>query len=82
MRPQSGFYIDVTPTGEAREASISEAVAEIADNRAVIEQAKGALMYVYRVEADAAFDVLKWRSQETNVKLRPSRTAAGRHPKH
>jgi hypothetical protein len=27
-------------------------------------------MYVHRVEADAAFDVLKWRSQETNVKLR------------
>ena len=27
-------------------------------------------MYVYQVEADAAFDVLKWRSQETNVKLR------------
>jgi PAS domain S-box-containing protein len=61
-----GFYIDVTPTGEAREADISQAVAEIA----VIEQAKGALMYVYRVEAGAAFDVLKWRSQETNVKLR------------
>jgi ANTAR domain len=29
-----------------------------------------ALMYVYRVEAGAAFDVLKWRSQETHVKLR------------
>lgn len=28
-----------------------------------------ALMYVYRVEG-AAFDVLKWRSQETHVKLR------------
>ena len=61
-----GFYIDVTPAGEAREADISQAVAKIA----VIEQAKGALMYVYRVEAGAAFDVLKWRSQETNVKLR------------
>lgn len=65
-----GFYIDVTPTGDAREASITQAVAEIADNRAVIEQAKGALMYVYRVDAAAAFDVLKWRSQETNIKLR------------
>ena len=50
--------------------SITQAVAEIADNRAVIEQAKGVLMYVYQVDADAAFDVLKWRSQETNVKLR------------
>ena len=25
-------------------------------------------MYVYQI--DAAFDVLRWRSQETNVKLR------------
>ena len=27
-------------------------------------------MLVYRVDADAAFELLKWRSQETNVKLR------------
>ena len=27
-------------------------------------------MLVYRIDADVAFDVLKWRSQETNVKLR------------
>jgi PAS domain S-box-containing protein len=65
-----GFYIDVTPTGEARAAIITEAVAEIAENRAAIEQAKGILMLVYRIESDAAFDLLKWRSQETNVKLR------------
>ena len=65
-----GFYIDVTRSDEAREATISEAVAEFAEHRAAIEQAKGVLMYVYRVEADAAFDVLKWRSQETNIKLR------------
>ena len=65
-----GFYIDVTPTGETRAAIITEAVAEIAENRAAIEQAKGILMLVYRIESDAAFDLLKWRSQETNVKLR------------
>jgi PAS domain S-box-containing protein len=65
-----GFYIDVTRSDEAREATISEAVAEFAEHRAAIEQAKGVLMYVYQVEADAAFDVLKWRSQETDVKLR------------
>jgi hypothetical protein len=63
------FYIDVTTTGEAREVSITKAIAEIADNRALIEQAKGVLMYVYQVDADAALDVLKWRSQETKVKL-------------
>ncbi|WP_141681854.1 ANTAR domain-containing protein, partial [Mycobacterium malmoense] len=38
--------------------------------RAAIEQAKGVLMFVYRVSADQAFRVLQWRSQETNVKLR------------
>jgi PAS domain S-box-containing protein len=65
-----GFYIDVSPTGEARAAIITEAIAEIAENRAAIEQAKGILMLVYRIQSDAAFDLLKWRSQETNVKLR------------
>jgi PAS domain S-box-containing protein len=66
-----GFYIDVTPTTTAaRQAGISAAVAEIAENRAAIEQAKGVLMFVYRIDADAAFGLLKWRSQETNVRLR------------
>jgi hypothetical protein len=27
-------------------------------------------MMVYDIDADAAFDVLKWRSQESNIKLR------------
>jgi PAS domain S-box-containing protein len=65
-----GFYIDVTPSGDARSAIITEAVAEIAEHRAAIDQAKGILMLIYRIQADAAFDLLKWRSQETNVKLR------------
>ena len=33
-----GFYIDVTPTAQARESSISAALAEISDHRAAIEQ--------------------------------------------
>jgi len=65
-----GFYIDVTRSDALRESSISEAVAEFAEHRAAIEQAKGVLMYVYRIDAPAAFDLLKWRSQETNIKLR------------
>ena len=36
----------------------------------MIEQAKGTLMLVYAIPADRAFDVLTWRSQETNVKVR------------
>ena len=65
-----GFYIDVTRSDEARVATISAAVAEFAEHRAAIEQAKGVLMYIYRIDAAAAFDLLKWRSQETNTKLR------------
>ncbi len=65
-----GFDIDVTPSGAAQQAAITEAVAEIAVNRACFEQVKGILMLVYRIDADVAFDLLKWRSQETNVKLR------------
>lgn len=65
-----GFYVDVTPSNAITEELVTAAVAEIAESRASIEQAKGMLMLIYRVDADAAFDLLKWRSQETNVKLR------------
>jgi ANTAR domain len=30
----------------------------------------GILMLIYRIDPGAAFEALKWRSQETNVKLR------------
>lgn len=67
-----GFYVDVTPSiREARDEGVTEAVAEIAEARSGIEQAKGMLMLVYRINADSAFELLKWRSQETNTKLRP-----------
>jgi hypothetical protein len=65
-----GFYVDVTETGRAREEMVSAAVAEITENRAVIDQAKGMLMLIYRISEASAFELLKWRSQETNVKLR------------
>jgi PAS domain S-box-containing protein len=65
-----GFYVDVTPVEQAREQVLSAAVAEISQNRAVIEQVKGMLMLIYGIDEDAAFDLLKWRSQEANVKLR------------
>jgi hypothetical protein len=66
-----GFYVDVTPSvTEAREERVTEAVAEIAEARGGIEQAKGMLMLIYRITADSAFELLKWRSQESNVKLR------------
>jgi hypothetical protein len=36
----------------------------------VIEQAKGALMIAYGLDADQAFALLRWHSQHTNIKLR------------
>jgi len=66
-----GYYVDLTPTSDrAREEIITARVAEIAEHRAVIEQAKGMLMLVYGLDDVAAFDLLRWRSQSTNVKLR------------
>jgi ANTAR domain len=49
---------------------ITAKVTEITEHRAVIEQAKGMLMLVYGLEAGPAFDLLKLRSQKSNVKLR------------
>ncbi|OBK48535.1 transcription antitermination regulator [Mycobacterium sp. 1081908.1] len=67
----AGYYIDLTDTfDEARQEVLDEALPDLFENRAAIEQAKGVLMYVYRVSPDQAFRVLQWRSQETNVKLR------------
>jgi hypothetical protein len=65
-----GFYVDVTPSGEACDDEVSAVVAQIAEHRAAIEQTKGMLMLIYRIPADTAFELLKWRSQATNVKLR------------
>jgi hypothetical protein len=71
----AGYYIDLTDTfdetrHETRREVLDEALPDLFENRAAIEQAKGVLMYVYRVSAEQAFRVLQWRSQETNVKLR------------
>jgi AmiR/NasT family two-component response regulator len=49
---------------------VSAAVAEITEARSTIDQAKGMLMVIYQIDADTAFDLLKWRSQEANVKVR------------
>jgi PAS domain S-box-containing protein len=67
----SGFYIDVTPDlGRQEDAAITAEVAKIAERRAVIEQVKGMLMLIYGIDENAAFELLRWLSQENNVKLR------------
>jgi ANTAR domain/PAS fold len=66
-----GFYIDVSPpAGQANEDIVSAKLAEISENRAGIEQAKGMLMLIYGISDGAAFELLKWLSQEANIKLR------------
>jgi ANTAR domain/PAS fold len=66
-----GYYVDLTPTSDRNSDDLITAkVNEITEHRAVIEQAKGMLMLVYGLDAQGAFDLLKWRSQESNVKVR------------
>ncbi|MGO9030891.1 PAS and ANTAR domain-containing protein [Mycobacterium sp.] len=67
----AGYYIDLTDTFvETRQVALDEALPDLFEARAVIEQVKGVLMAIYRVSAEQAFSVLRWRSQETNTKLR------------
>ena len=60
----------MTPSEEERQQEVTEAVAQIAENRAAIDQAKGMLMLAYGIDAQTAFELLRWRSQQTNAKLR------------
>jgi hypothetical protein len=67
----TGYYIDLTDTfDETRKEALDSALPDLFETRAVIEQAKGVLMGVYRISADQAFNLLRWRSQDTNTKLR------------
>lgn len=63
----SGFYVDVT---ESLHSDITDVLSAVADARARIEQAKGVLMAAYGITAERAFEILVWRSQEMNLKVR------------
>ena len=67
----TGYFVDVSDALEENRQQILDAtLPELVESRAVIEQAKGVLMFVYGINAEQAFGVLQWRSQETNTKLR------------
>jgi hypothetical protein len=67
----AGYYVDLTETFvETRQVALDEVLPDLFEARAVIEQAKGILIAVYRVSPEQAFGVLRWRSQDTNTKLR------------
>ena len=63
-----GFYVDLSDLRQ--EHTVDAAIADFTTHRSQIEQAKGILMAIYRISAEHAFDILVWRSQETNTKLR------------
>jgi hypothetical protein len=66
-----GYYIDLTDTFEqARRDAVNDTLPAVFAARAVIEQAKGAIMLMYRIDAYRALAVLQWRSQATNTDLR------------
>ena len=52
------------------QSEITSVLSDVAAARAKIEQAKGVLMAAYGTSAERAFDILVWRSQGTNVKVR------------
>lgn len=66
-----GYLIDMTRVQtRARTGEVANAKRRAIAARATIEQAKGALMLVYGLDAEAAFALLSWQSQQSNVKLR------------
>ena len=65
-----GLYVDVTKAvKEEIQREVGDELQTIVADRAIIEQAKGMLMAAYDLDADAAFNILRWRSQEMNIKL-------------
>jgi PAS domain S-box-containing protein len=63
-----GLYVDLSDVDDG--ATVEDAIADFTEHRAVIEQAKGVLMMMYGISSERAFDILVWRSQATNTKLR------------
>ena len=65
-----GYLIDQTePFRRDVEQETADGIARSVATRAVIEQAKGALMATYGVSAEEAFQALRAYSNHTNVKL-------------
>ena len=72
----SGFVVEATPVERARVASeVTSGLEQAIASHATIDQAKGALMLVYGIDGDTAFELLRWCSQQRNVRLA---TLAGR----
>ncbi|MCP2195154.1 ANTAR domain-containing protein [Williamsia deligens] len=66
----SGQMVDVSGVFDDAVGSLDTQVNEFVENRSVIEQAKGMMMLAYSFGDQHAYDVLAWRSQHTNTKVR------------
>lgn len=66
----AGYVIDLTVLRvQGARGAANDAVQSSAQHRAVIEQAKGALMLAFGLSPDAAFALLVWHSQHSNRKV-------------
>lgn len=66
-----GYYLDLTDDFvEESEEYAAQAVEASAESRAVIEQAKGAVMLAYGLDSEQAFAMLRWWSRNRNIKVR------------
>lgn len=61
-----GFLVDVS---EDERGAVRDALQQLVKHRAEVEQAKGMLMLAYQLDADQAFAVLRWHSNQHNIKL-------------
>jgi hypothetical protein len=67
----SGFYVDVTESRRAAAQREATAAIQASDaSRSTIEQARGVLMVAYGVGPDEAFELLRKRSNDSNVPMR------------
>jgi anti-anti-sigma factor len=70
LRTVSGFLVDTTAAQrDAVAHQVNEELTVALRSHAVIDQAKGALMLGYGIDGDAAFELLRWGSQQRNVRL-------------
>ncbi|MBO3085642.1 ANTAR domain-containing protein [Cellulomonas fengjieae] len=69
-RTVSGFLVDVTASQrDAVARRVNQELTQALQSHAVIDQAKGALMLGYGIDGEAAFELLRWGSQQRNVRL-------------
>ena len=67
----AGYFVDVTESERLHsQDAVHEAIEHSARSRAVIEQAKGAIMFSYNLTDGEAFTLLRKHSQHHNIKLR------------